>query len=347
VIAARLASQQLTGPPARSPDEVVTRLLAVQAQDGRGARLSVRSRSSGLTATDVDDALTAGRMVVTWLNRGTLHLVTAQDYWWLHALTTPALATGNARRLGQEGVSAEQARRGADVVAEAVADGPRTRAELRGALDAAGIPTRGQAFVHVLLATSLRGLVVRGPMQDGEHAWVGTRDWLGEAPDALDRSAALARLARRYLAGHGPADAADLARWAGVTLGDARRGLGGIADELTSSDGDQVDLVHRGRRAGLPPPRLLGAFDPLLLGWVSREPFVGAHQQVATANGLFRPVALVDGRVVATWGLAGGAVTIRLLEPVPGSIVDVLEQDAADVLRFLGLPQSAPVTVGP
>jgi hypothetical protein len=25
----------------------------------------------------------------------------------------------------------------------------------------------------------------------------------------------------------------------------------------------------------LPPPRLLGAFDPLLLGWVSRDPITG------------------------------------------------------------------------
>ena len=88
----------------------------------------------------------------------------------------------------------------------------------------------------------------------------------------------------------------------------------------------------------MPAPRLLGAFDPLLLGWVSREPVVGPHRQVVTTNGMFRPVALVDGRVVATWGLAGGVVTITRLEPVADDVLAALVTDAADVLRFLGLP---------
>ena len=54
--------------------EVVGRILAVQAQDGRGARLAVRSRTTGGTAIAVDQALAERRLVVTWLNRGTLHL---------------------------------------------------------------------------------------------------------------------------------------------------------------------------------------------------------------------------------------------------------------------------------
>jgi len=129
LLSGRLASQLLVGAPARRPEHVVGRLLAVQAQDPRGARLSVRSRSSGLVASDVDHALSAERsLVITWLNRGTLHLVAAEDYWWLHALTTPQLLTGNERRLRQEGVSPAQAQRGMTVVIEAVtSQGPQTR----------------------------------------------------------------------------------------------------------------------------------------------------------------------------------------------------------------------------
>jgi hypothetical protein len=91
--------------------------------------------------------------------------------------------------------------------------------------------------------------------------------------------------------------------------------------------------------ARLPPPRLLGVFDPLLHGWVSRAPFVGEHEGVVTSNGIFRPVALVRGRVVATWALPGGVVSITPLEPIPARALDVLRNDAADVCRFLGLPQ--------
>jgi len=336
LIARRLAAQLLAGQPARSTADVVRHLLAVQAQDLRGARLSIRCRSTGLTVEDVDRALTHDRSaVITWVNRGTLHLVAAEDYWWLHPLTTPQLVTANARRLEQEGVSPAQADAGVDVVRGAVASGPQTRAQLRVQLDAAGVPTARQALVHVLMATTLRGHVVRGPMIAGEHAFVGVRDWLGEPPDPLDRAEALALLARRYLAGHGPADARDLAKWAGITLGDARRGIAGLTAELADVGDGLVDLADREPVADLPGPRLLGPFDPLLLGWVSREQIVGTYHQIVTSNGLFRPFALVDGRAVATWGLAAGVVSVRPFEPLSRTVTRALDQEATDVLRFL------------
>src|SRR3984885_3759701 len=105
-IAERLTAQGLSGTPLKRPVDVVERLLAVQGQDPRGARLAIRARTKGLSAADVDCALTEDRsLVITWLNRGTLHLVHHQDYPWLQALTTPPLRTGNARRLAQEGVT--------------------------------------------------------------------------------------------------------------------------------------------------------------------------------------------------------------------------------------------------
>ncbi len=339
LLSGRLASQLLVGAPARRPEHVVGRLLAVQAQDPRGARLSVRSRSSGLVASDVDHALSAERsLVITWLNRGTLHLVAAEDYWWLHALTTPQLLTGNERRLRQEGVSPAQAQRGMTVVIEAVtSQGPQTRRQLRDRLDQEAVPTAGQALVHILMAASIHGHVVRGPMIGDEHAYVSVPDWLGPPPSPLDRDEAVRMLARRYLAGHGPAMAEDLARWAGVPLGEARRGMDAIADEVVASPGG-LRLAGSGDCAvALPSPRLLGPFDPLLHGWASREPFVGRHTGVVTTNGVFRPFALVDGRVVATWGLRAGVVSITLLEPTSAGAVGALVHDGADVSRFLGL----------
>jgi hypothetical protein len=345
MIAQRLTAQLLSRASAVSSEEVVDRLLAVQAQDPRAARLSVRSRSRGLDARDVDAALTSRRsLVVTWLNRGTLHLVTAQDYWWLHPLTTPQVGPANRRRLAQEGVSPAQAQRGIEVVADAVGShGPQTRRQLRLRLAAAGVPTAGQALVHVLLAASLSGRVVRGPVGPAEQAYVAVGEWLGVSPDPMERPEGLARLARRYLRGHGPADARDLAKWAGLSLGDARLGLQGIADEVIPGPGDLFTLGELEPVAPLPGPRLLGAFDPLLLGWVSRRPFVGEHQSVVTTNGIFRPVALVEGRVVATWSQRGAALTLRLLEPVTSTALAILREDASDVVRFLGLPGVATV----
>jgi hypothetical protein len=100
----RPVAQLLADRSARSVEDVVTRLLAVQAHDDRGARLACEAGHPALAASDVDHALTAKpSLVTTWLNRGTLHLVAADDYWWLHSLTTLQLTGANGRRLRQEG----------------------------------------------------------------------------------------------------------------------------------------------------------------------------------------------------------------------------------------------------
>src|SRR5256885_6391882 len=150
MVTERFTAQLLAGPPARDPVAVTERLLAVQAQDPRGARLAIRARTTGLSAADVDNAFTRDRsLVITWLNRGTLHLVRTEDYPWLQALTTPPLATANARRLAQEGVDPDSAERAVALVERVLAEeGPQTRDQLRERVAAMGIRTQGQALVH-------------------------------------------------------------------------------------------------------------------------------------------------------------------------------------------------------
>ncbi|HEX6699581.1 MAG TPA: winged helix DNA-binding domain-containing protein [Gaiellaceae bacterium] len=321
MLAERLTAQLLAGRPARDPVAVAERLLAIQAQDPRGARLAIRARTSGLSAADVDRALTEERsLVVTWLNRGTLHLVRSEDYAWLHALTTPPLFAGNARRLAQEGVSPRVAEKGVATIERSLAaDGALTRSDLRDRLDRVGVPTKGQALVHVLMLASLRGLIVRGPMVGRQHAYALVRDWLGPQP-RLDRDRALAELARRYLAGHGPATERDLAKWAGLPLRDARKGLAAITGV-------------RPRRAPLPPPRLLGAFEPLLLGWAARDWLQDADR--AVSGGMFRPIALAEGKVVATWSLCDGRVVLEPFQRLHSEVARALAADADAAVRFL------------
>ena len=341
LLAARCTAQLLSGAPATTAEEAVRRVLAVQGQDPRGFRLAVRARTAGVTAADVEAGLTERRsLVVSWLNRGTLHLVAAEDYWWLHDLTTPQLATESLRRLGQEGVTPELAERGIATVVEAVADGPRTREELRTALDAAGVPTAGQALVHVLLAATLRHRLIRGPVRDGEHAMVLAEDWLGAAPAPLEREEALALLARRYLAGHGPASERDLAMWAKLPLRDVRAGLAAVE---TVAVGDGLVALPDAPEPAPPPTRLLGNFDPILHGWVSREPVLGEHDPTVVIGGIFRSFALADGRPVALWRIVGGRVRITPFAPIPRAAEEALLADAERVGAYLALPPKPPL----
>lgn len=298
--------------------------------------LAVRSRSRGLAASDVDQALGERSMVVTWLNRGTLHLVLAEDYPWLQAITAPRHLKWNARRLDEEGVLPAPAERGSEAIVKALTEeGPLGRNDLRERLDRAGIPTAGQALVHLIGRTALRGSIVRGPVVDGQQHFVLVEDWLGPQPE-VEIEAALTELARRYLAGHGPASDRDLAKWAGITLGQARSGLKAIGSELVERDG-LVDLAGRPGPQNEPVVRLLGPFDPILHGWKSREWIIPVDEDraVVTVNGLFRPTILAGNRIIGTWKMPDGEVELAPFDRLDRKTEAALEDEASAVFRYL------------
>jgi Winged helix DNA-binding domain len=177
--------------------------------------------------------------------------------------------------------------------------------------------TEGQLTPHLLHRAALRGVIVRT-----EETFV----LAGPLP-RVDRDAALAELARRYLVAHGPATAGDLARWIGLPLRDARAGLRAIGP--LEEDGDLVDLPGRAPPPQRIPPRLLGMFDPYLLGWRDRSFAVPAEhaRAVHPGGGMVRAVATVDGLVVGTWTQRGG------IEPFAPLDVD-FAAELADVARF-------------
>jgi hypothetical protein len=304
---ARAASQLLGTAKRRSPAEIVRHLLAVQAQDFASVPLALRARSKGLALAEVRAAIDSGELVVSWLNRGTLHLVHRDDFAWLHALTAPTTRTANARRLAQEGVRAPA--RGVRAIAKALEDGPLLRSQIGERVGA-----KASALTHLLLAATLDGLIVRGPIRGREQTFILTRDHLGELPP-VDRDRALDELARRYLVGHSPASPADLAHWAGLPLRDIRVPRNqGLTD----------------RRIGDIPPRLLPPFDPYIMGWKERSFAIPAEltRRAIPGGGMFRAVVLIDGRVAGTWSRAGGRVVLD-------APADGLDAEIADVERFL------------
>jgi hypothetical protein len=283
----------------------VRRLLAVQAQDFASVPLALRARSNGLDRRDVFSPLDSGELVISWLNRGTLHMVCRDDFAWLLELTAPTTRVANRRRLAEEGVT--NPGRGVRSIVRALADGPLLRKEIGERVGA----TAG-ALTHLLLAASLDGLIVRGPVRGREQTFVLMQDHMGELP-AVNRESALNELAKRYAAGHVLSTEADLAYWSGLPLRDIR-GRNLKKRGQTPSSGSTL----------LPP------FDPYIMGWKDRSFAIppAMSKRVMPGGGMFRAVVLVEGRVAGTWSRAGGKVVID--GPTSG-----LDAEIADVERFL------------
>ena len=340
----RLAAQMLAGAPGRSAEDVARRLLGIQAQNLRSARLAIRARTRGLGVSDVHRAIDNREIVITWLMRGTLHLVCRDDLWWLHGLTAPTTRQSCGRRLEQEGLPPPQGARAVADVEAMLADGPLTRAQIAEKLAQRGTHVPPTALVHVLFLATLDGLAVRGPMQGQQQRFVSTDQWLGERPPTElageRRETALAELARRYLAGHGPATDVDLSYWAGLPLRDARAGLRAIGSELDEWGGGLVALRTATRRAPAPlPPRLLPSFDPYLVGWKGyAHAMPEQHIADVARGGMIGAVAMAGGGAVGTWTAhrkgRSANVQIDLWHEVSAADRERLAAEADDVDRF-------------
>lgn len=208
-----------------SAEAVVRRVFALQAQNVAAADLGIRVRGRDITATAVRSAYEDQRSIVRgWYLRGTLHTVPSDDAPWVLRLLAPRILAATGRRYRQLGLT-DDLRRRADHLLRRVltAHGPLTRAELTEHLTALGIASDGQASFHVIRHAALNGILCFGPRRAGEATYVLLDDWLpGGQRSSWDPDAALAELARRYLAAHAPAAVEDFAAWSGLPVTWAR-----------------------------------------------------------------------------------------------------------------------------
>jgi hypothetical protein len=311
---ARLAAQRLTPKTAcTSAEEAARAVIGVQAQDLRAAQLALRSRVPGLTR----GAVRTAPLLRTWTVRGTVHLIAASDRPWLHAL----LAQRNARTFGARferfGIVDEVNAMRADVV-ELCAERPRDRASLLRALVERGHPSLEQGPINTFVPwLSTQGLIVTDV--DG---LLHTAD----PPPPVDHDEALAIMGARYREGYGACDATDLAKWSSLPITQARRAL----DAAGAQPGLDAWPTH-----DPPPCLLLAAFDTLMLGHRTREPFLAAEhdQHVLKGGGMVKPVALNAGVATGTWSLRKGRPEPTWFgRPAPTTALD---SEATDIARFL------------
>jgi hypothetical protein len=316
----------------------VARTTAVQAQDNLAARLGVRARSTGLTDADVVRAIEVDRTIVrTWLMRGTIHLVEARDLRWLVRLLGPVVARKFRTRWRQLGLTDLVLERAIAALPELLADGPRSRQEIRAGLAERGVTLDSpdpQAHTHAVLYASTLGLVCRGPDRGRHATFVLTDDWLPNAPAGPSGEEAVAELARRYFAAYSPATAQDFGAWAGLPHA---RSVALIRDELSPVEMDGRPGFRLGEVEPERGVRLLSAFDNYLIGYKDRAAILEPDlHELVYQGGMIRPTVLVDGRVVGTWSLdrPRGRVDLAPFEPLSAAVRSGVDAELADLSRY-------------
>src|SRR5258707_62828 len=169
--------------------------------------------------------------------------------------------------------------------------------------------------------TQASRLAVR-PRSDGLDAQAVRRAYNQERPvlrprgPTGGRGGAFGGAARRYLRAYAPVGVRDFAGWAGIALGQARRGFQRLGGEIEAVEiGGEEAWVTGGTEpeppdAAQPCVRLLPLFDAYLLGYRSRDLALAPQfvRQIQAGGGWIHPTVAVDGRIVGTWRLSTATV---------------------------------------
>jgi hypothetical protein len=347
IVAERFARHGLAARDAAGVVEAARLTTAIQAQDAPQSRLGLRARGAAFTEADVLDAVAAGTVVRTWLMRGTVHLVDADDVRWLTALFGPALQRRFAKRWRDLGLVPGTLDPIVTALPAILAAGPLTRGEIVAELRERGLvpdSTDPQAVAtHILLFATSVGLLCRATDVRRDARFTLLDPWTKRRPDGPRGDDALAEIARRYFAAFAPATAADFTAWSGLP---STRAIGLIRDELDTVDidgrtgfrpaGDTVE-VSRGATVRLAP-----AWDNYLVGYADRRFLLDdSLRPEVYVGGLIKPTVLHNGRVVATWRLTRSAkaneVSVVPLQDLSAAVRRGIAAEVRDLGRYLGV----------
>ena len=296
------------------------------------AELAIRLRRERSRPSEVDRALSTGRLIKTWAMRGALHLLTPKEAGAFLSLMASGRAWDRPSWRRYFGMTAEEWVAAMDalrhVVGEALADRPHTREELAAAVGTQRGLRRlaeelGSSWGTLLKPLAWQGELCFGPSRDGRATFMrpdaATSHWSGiPDPDAAARVAIAA-----YLAAHGPANIDAFGNWlTGGWFGKRRlrTWFAALGDQVVEIevDGDRAyvlaeDLDELASARPTTAVRLLPGFDQYVLGPGTADGRVvppARRAAVSRQAGWISPVVVAGGVVCGTWELKGDHVGV-------------------------------------
>jgi hypothetical protein len=310
---AALARQMLLERRSVPVATAIERLAALQAQWAPSPYIALWSRLAGFERERLWNAIEKTHTVIrARLMRGTLHLVSARDFY-AYAVATQDLQRGawNRLQVGQGMDPTAVAK-----LAVAFARQPRTKedvvAHLTERLGSFGGPYKWLIWRFVSAHADLVSAPPGGHWAYGgtNAPYVAARHWIATGARPAEEEA-IGHLINRYLAAFGPASLADIAQFAGQVPARIRPVLERLAPSLRHFVDEQGRALFDLPRAPRPsadvkaPVRFLPRYDELLIGYEHRDRIIAARHRAAvySKNAIIEAVFLVDGVAAGTWAV--------------------------------------------
>jgi hypothetical protein len=341
----RLRNQQLIQSNLKLPENVVSWLGAIQAQDYTGAKWSLGLRVPNCTNVGVERVIAEKTILRTWLLRGTLHFVLAADIRWMIELVAPRILLENKRRYRELELEEQTLLHSNDLLVKALQTANQLdRKALLSILEINGISTKGQRGVFMLQRASLDGLICQGVTHANNPTFIQLD---GFTSKGFERDEALSELARRYFTSRGPATLQDFIWWSGLSVAEARAGINSIQSQFVQEtvDGNSywwpqsMPVFDENFQTVL----LLPGFDEYLLAYRNRSASldVPRYKRMTPPNGMLPATIVFNGQVKGTWKhtIKNDVVLVTpyLFNPLSSAERENVTAAARHLGKFLGM----------
>jgi hypothetical protein len=310
----RLINQQIAGTEFKEPQEIVTWLGAMQAQEYAMAKWAIGLRLPGLIDADVEKAFNDGDILRTHMLRPTWHFVSPADIRWMLSLTAPRVNAVNAYYYRKFELDNALFKRSNNILAKSLQGGKElTRNNLKAILARAKINADGLRLIYLMMRAELEGIICSGA-RDGKQFTYALLEEKVPVTKSIDRETALGELTLRYFRSRGPATIQDFAWWSGLTLKEAKQGVSMVKSSFVHEIVDGYDYwfapgMSKNKKSALPLAKLRGTFllpdyDEYGISYKNRSALSSGkitnneNQDGSTANNHW---IVIDGRIEGNW----------------------------------------------
>lgn len=341
----RLISQKIEGSEFNTAKEIVSCMGAMQAQDFPMSKWAIGTRLLNSTEAKIEEAIDKGEIIRTHLMRPTWHFVSADDVYWMLELTAPRIKTSMRSRHIHLELTEEAVIQGMSLIENVFIHKENvTREEIAKEFDRAKIKTDDNRLAHFLLLAELEGIICSGKISNNKPTYALLSERV-PYKKILTREESLGELAKRYFISHCPATEGDFSWWSGLSLKDARRGLELVKSDFISEKlGEKIYWLNQNSallRKNNPSVYLLPAYDEFLISYRDRNVSLSAvnNKRTVSANGIFRPVLVVNGQVSGLWKRSTVKnkviIEITLFRENNLGLLQIIEGKVSEYGRFL------------
>lgn len=303
----RLHNQLLALHSKKETHDIVSWMGAMQSQSLDLAKWAIGVRLENKTVKDIDETLSAGKIIRTHILRPTWHFVSSDDIHWMYDLSNPRLrpiyrSYSRMLQLDEKYISSFVP------TLVKILEGNKhfTKQELTDIFASQGIVIDSKVLSHAINYAEMEGLVVNGCVRGKQQTFTLLEE-LAPRKETISKEEALERLARRFFTSHAPATIQDFAWWSGLSLTECKQAIDMIKNDFISETIDGRSFLMKNdtqtRQRDKDSALLLPPFDELVVSYKDRSDMIGDehYSKVMTKNGLFSPTLMLNGRIIGSW----------------------------------------------